>query len=193
MHKLDFFCAASTGGGPVAVMNLEDARAWNGGWGDYFRVLGEHVGGPIQCFRLASRRAGFLFHEVDDGDYLVYCDMDNILILSEGYVPSESQSLQRELPDFEPYIVHSDPLNLTTFHQQVVIFDSVYPGKLISLPGTGFQRIELNEEPKYAEKPLGAPNAVLLEVNPGSWGALSVHRLDESYSFDGALFRRLSP
>jgi hypothetical protein len=190
MKNLNFLCEACTGGGPVAVMSLATARDWNGGWGDYFRVIGEHTGGPLQFFHVGERVSGFLFHQVDDGDFGVYHDKDNIVVLNEGYAPDPSSSIRLVLPDYEPYIVSADPVVLVPFDKHMAIFDSVYPGKLISLVETGFQRIGLSDEPESDVRLSRLPNAVVLEVNPGSWSAVSLHRQDERYSYDGVLFRR---
>jgi hypothetical protein len=182
-------CEASTGGGPVAIMTLEAAREWTGGWGDYFHVLTQQGVSPLQFFSLGDRCSGWLFYQVDDGDFVVYYQSDEILVLSEGYAPDEAHSINAALPDYEPYIVPDNPIRLVPFGGKVVVFDSVFPGILISLTKTGFEAVAFPHDSDNQEIPPKAPNTVLVEVQQGSWCALPIHRQDKLISFDGILFR----
>lgn len=184
-------CEARTGGGPVGIMTIASAKKWNGG-GDYFQIIRENDNRPLQFFNIKGRCSGFLFHQVDDGDYLVYSDQRNILIICEGYSPEGSLSTKDALPEYEPYILRGDFLPVTPFGRWVAIFDSVYPGKLISQNHPGSQSIGFSSEEEDDEFQPTAPNAILVDVEPGLWQALPLHREDDQFAYDGALFRHVS-
>jgi hypothetical protein len=190
MENMKLVCEGSTGGGPVAIMTISSAQRWNGGWGDYFSVTGERKY-PLQRFQLGERCSGCVFYQVDDGDFLVYCDENTILVLNETYTPDASRSLSQVLPDYEPYIIPGSRLALSPFGGRVVVFEAVYPGNLISRKNIGCQSIKFPESADGHQRGTGKPNAVVVEVSAGSWAAAPLHRRDDLYAFDGVVFYHL--
>lgn len=187
---MKYFCEALTGGGPVAIMLLREACKWNGGFGDYFRAIESHLAdGGLQYFEIDERCQGCLFHHVDDGDFVVYYDTKAVLLLSGGC--TEEHSLADILPDYESYIVPSPSLQLPNFGGQIAIFDSAYPGNLISLKTTGHQTIDFSSDPDDRIGSPMIPNAMVVEVEKGLWEAVEIHRNDTSACFDGVLFRHV--
>src|SRR5258708_5876314 len=111
---MQFLSEAYTTGGPVAILQFQHLSLWNGN-DDYFRVINQTRNGCLQ-FILDFKKTGTLclFHQESDGNFHVYYDSENFLVLSEIFA-DEDYKIDQHLPPITQAIIDKLPVRLPSF------------------------------------------------------------------------------
>jgi hypothetical protein len=181
---VQLLCEAYTTGGPVAVLQHRYRSLWDGDE-DYFRAVNQHVSG---CLQVALDFKGScplcLFRQSSDGNFHVYHDRGNLLVLSE-ISADEGYEIRGNLPPVAQAVVGKPPVTLHAFGGEVLIFDAATPGNAIELhePGCGQATFGTKSTTHRYD-------AALVEVEVGDWEALELYLASQHLSFSGVWFRR---
>jgi hypothetical protein len=182
--SVQFLCEAYTTGGPVAVLQHRYRSLWDGEE-DYFRAVKQPVSGCLQvALEFKGSCALCLFRHSSDGNFHVYHDRGNLLVLSE-ISADEGYEVRRNLPPVARAVVGKPPVMLRGFGGKVLIFDAAIPGNAIDLHEHGCGQATYG-----TESPIRRYDMALVEAEVGDWEALELYSASQHVSFSGVWFRR---
>jgi hypothetical protein len=181
-----YLCEIYTTGGPVAVIQQQYLPLWDGNE-DYFAFVIDRPrsGGWFERILDFKKQCTLcLIPHESDGNFHLYHDRENLVVLSEIYA-EDGFEIARHLPPIRQAVVNP-PVPVPGFGGRVVVFDSAIPGHAIDLREPGRACVVYGSRPiphKY--------DAALVEVNIGDWQALELFLEAEDLSFNGVWFQRI--
>ena len=180
-------CQGNTTGGPIAVIRYEDLNSWNGD-DDYFEVLAraERDTSLILLPKFRSTSHLLLFRQESDGNFCVFCDERNLVILSEIYA-AQDWTIARSIPNFRDSVKLGRPERyLKSFGGTLAVFDAAIPGPLLCEKAARLNTAG-SEHPHDSKE----VDFVFVNTEVGDWAVSELYSVTNELSYSGIWMRVL--